>query len=331
MSLLAPTLEAFFTQRLIAQRQASPHTIASYRDSLRLLLAFVEQHTGIPPSRLDLGDLDAHVIGAFLDHLERERGVAVRTRNLRLAAIRSLFRFAALRHPEHAAVIQRVLAIPQKRFDRNEVTFLNQTEIAALLAAPDRSTRIGRRDHALLIFAAQTGLRVSEMVALQRHDLQLGAGGHVTCRGKGRKQRTTPLTRDTVKVITAWTAEIPDQPAAPLFPGPRGAPLSRDAVRRLVTRHRIVAQDRCPSLAVKRVTPHTLRHSCAMALLQAGIDLSTIALWLGHEGIETTQIYLHADLALKERALARTSTPTATGKSSRYHASDSLLAFLETL
>lgn len=331
MSLLAPTLEAFFVQQLVAQRRASPNTIASYRDSLRLLLGFVEQHTGIAPSRLDLGDLDAPIIAAFLDHLEHERGVSVRTRNLRLAAVRSLFRFAALRHPEHAAVIQRVLAIPQKRFDRNEVTFLNQTEIAALLAAPDQSTRIGRRDHALLALAVQTGLRVSEMIALQRRDLCLGPAGHVTCRGKGRKQRTTPLTRDTAKIIKNWLAEIPDQPETPLFAGPRGQPLSRDAIRRLVARHHAVAQQHCPSLATKHVTTHTLRHSCAMLLRQAGVDLSTIALWLGHEGIETTQIYLHADLTLKQRALACTSTPTSTGKHGRYKASDSLLAFLETL
>jgi len=331
MSLLAPTLEAFFTQQLVAQRRASPNTIASYRDSLRLLLGFVEQHTGTAPSQLEIGDLDAPIIAAFLDHLERDRGVSARTRNLRLAAVRSLFRFAALRHPEHAAVIQRVLAIPQKRFDRNEVTFLNQTEIAALLAAPDRTTRIGRRDHALLALAVQTGLRVSEIIALQRRDLHLGTGGHVTCRGKGRKQRTTPLTRDTAQIIEAWIAEIVDQPETPLFAGPRGQPLSRDAIRRLVGRHHVAARENCLSLATKHVTPHTLRHSCAMSLLQAGVDLSTIALWLGHEGIETTQVYLHADLTLKQRALARTSTPNSTGKHGRYKASDSLLAFLETL
>lgn len=331
MSLLAPTLEAFFTERLVGQRHASANTIASYRDSLCLLLAFVERCSGTPPSRLDLGDLDAPLIGAFLDHLERERGSSVSTRNLRLAAVRSLFRFAALRHPEHAAVIQRVLAIPQKSCERNEVSFLDPDEVAALLAAPDRTTRIGRRDHALLVLAVQTGLRVSELLALRRQDIDIGSGGHVTCWGKGRKQRSTPLTRDTAKVMKAWLREVPASPEAPVFAGPRGEPLGRDAIRRLVTRHRRVAQDQCPSLAAKHVTPHTLRHTCAMSLLQAGVDLSTIALWLGHAGIETTQVYLHADLALKERALARTNTTTTTGRLQRYRASDSLLAFLEAL
>jgi site-specific recombinase XerD len=330
VSLLAPTLEAFFTERLIGQRRASPHTIASYRDSLRLLLGFAQQRTGISPSGLDLADLGPSLLSAFLDHLEQERGASVRTRNARLAAIRSLFRFAALRHPEHAALIQRVLAIPQKRFDRNEVSFLSRDETEALMAAPDRSAWIGRRDHALLALAAQTGLRVSELTALRRQDLDLGTCARVTCRGKGRKARSTPLTRQTVKIMKAWLQEIPGRPDAPLFPGPSGAPLSRDAIRRLVTRHWLTAAERCPSLRAKRVTPHTLRHSCAMSLLQAGIDLSTIALWLGHEGIATVQIYLHADLALKERALARTSTPGTQG-TSRYRAPDSLITFLEGL
>ena len=330
MSPLAPTLEAFFTERLIGQRQASPHTIASYRDSFRLLLGFASQHTGTFPSRLDLADLDPSLICAFLDHMERERGASVRTRNARLAAIRSLFRFAALRHPEHAALIQRVLAIPQKRFDRNEVSFLTRDETEALLAAPDRSAWIGRRDHALLALAAQTGLRVSELISLRRRDLELGACARVTCRGKGRKARSTPLTRQTVKIIRAWLDELPSRPDTPLFPGPAGTPLSRDAIRRLLTRHWLTAAQRCPSLQAKHVTPHTLRHSCAMSLLQAGIDLSTIALWLGHEQIATVQIYLHADLALKERALARTSTPATEG-TTRYRAPDSLLAFLEGL
>lgn len=330
MSLLAPTLEAFFTERMIGQRRASPHTIASYRDSFRLLLGFARQRTGISPSCLDLADLNPSLISAFLDYLERERGVSVRTRNARLAAIRSLFHFAALRHPEHAALIQRILAIPQKRFDRNEVSFLTRDEAEALLEAPDRSARTGRRDHALLVLAAQTGLRVSELTSLRRQDLELGTCARITCRGKGRKARSTPLTRQTVKVIKAWLQEIPGRPDTPLFPGPAGAPLSRDAIRRLVTRHALTAAEHCPSLRAKHVTPHTLRHSCAMSLLQAGVDLSTIALWLGHEQITTVQIYLHADLALKERALARTSTPAIRG-TRRYRAPDSLLAFLAEL
>ena len=330
MTSLAPTLEAFFTERLGRQRQASPHTVASYRDSLRLLLQFTEQHTGVPPSRLDLADLDAKLIGAFLDHLVRDRGSSVRTRNVRLAAVHSLFRFAALRHPEHAALIQRVLDIPQKRYESSDVSFLDRDEVDALLSTPDRDSRLGRRDHALLTLAIQTGLRVSEVTGLRRRDLTLGAGAHVSCLGKGRKNRSTPLTRQTSAVMRAWVKEIPEHPDTPLFPGPRGEMLSRDAIRRLVTRHAQHAAQRCPSLQAKRPSPHTLRHTCAMDLLQAGIDLSTIALWLGHEGIETTQIYLHADLQLKERALARTAPRTTSGRH-RYHATDSLLAFLATL
>jgi integrase/recombinase XerD len=330
MTLIAPTLEAFFTERLAGQRRASPHTISSYRDSLKLLLGFASQRTGATASRLDFADLDAQLIGAFLDHLELGRGASARTRNARLAAIRSLFRFAALRHPEHAALIQRVLAIPGKRCDRTDVCFLTRQETEALLAAPDRSSWIGRRDHALLTLAAQTGLRVSELTSLRRQDLQLAGGSaYLTCTGKGRKTRSTPLTRQTVKVVRAWLREIPGDSGAPLFPGPRGGPLSRDAVRRLVTRHWQTAARNCPSLQGKHVTAHTLRHSCAMSLLRAGIDLSTIALWLGHEQVATVQIYLHADLALKEQALAKASGPRT--KPGRYRAPDSLIAFLDSL
>jgi integrase/recombinase XerD len=332
VSLLAPTLEAFFVERLAGQRQASPHTIASYRDTFRLLLSFVEARTGVAPSRLDLADLDAPLVASFLDHLEAERGSTVQTRNIRLAAIRSLFRFAALRHPEHAAVIQRVLAMPQKRFERNDISFLAPNEVEVLLAAPDRSTWIGRRDHAVLVLALQTGLRVSEVTGLRRGDLHLGRGAYVTCRGKGRKARSTPLTRSTVNVVNQWLREIPDQPEVPLFPGPRGAPLSRDAIRRLVTRHWRTAQNQCASLRAKRVTAHVLRHTCAMNLLQNRVDIAVIALWLGHEDIQTTQqIYLHADMSLKERALSATSAPGPTGRITRYRPPDSLMAFLASL
>lgn len=331
MTLLAPTLEAFFTQRLMTQLSASPHTIASYRDSWRLLLGYVHEQTGTGPSALDIADLDAPTIGAFLTHLEVDRGSAIRTRNLRLAAIHSLFRFAALHHPEHAASIQRVLAIPQKRYERTDITFLNRAEVDALLDAPDRSTKIGRRDHALLCLAVQTGLRVSELTALRPDDVHLDNGRHVTCNGKGRKTRSTPLTPSTATVLRTWLNELPQDSATPLFPGPRGAHLSRDAIRRLVTRHHRTAKAACGSLETKTVTPHVLRHTCAMALLHAGVDLATIALWLGHEGIETTQIYLHADLTLKEQALARTHPTDSAGAIERYQAPDSLLAFLEAL
>ena len=326
MSTLAPTLQAFFTDRLIRQRQASPQTIAAYRDTLRLLLTFAAARTGKQPSKLDVADLDAPLVGAFLDHLERDRGNGVRTRNARLAAIRSLFRYAALRHPEHAAVIERVLAIPPKRFERNLVTFLTEPEVDALLAAPDRTTLTGRRDHALLLLAVQTGLRVSELTGLRCADVHLGTGAHVSCRGKGRKQRITPLTASTVAVLRVWLAERAAAPAAPLFPTGTGGPLSRDAVERRLAKHSANAAASCPSLGDKRVSAHVLRHTAAMRLLQAGVDTSVIALWLGHEQLDTTQIYLHADLALKERALARTTPPDT--KPGRYRPSDTLLAFL---
>jgi integrase/recombinase XerD len=326
---LAPTLQAFFTDRLLRQRQASPHTIAAYRDTWRMLLTFTARQAGKLPSQLDLGDLDAPLIGSFLDHLEHERGNSPRTRNARLAAIHSLFRYAALRHPEHAEVIARVLAIPPKRFDKALVTWLTGPEIDALLAAPDRSTWAGRRDHALILLAAQTGLRVSELTGLTIGDTHLGAGAHVSCTGKGRKQRITPLTTGTVTVLRAWLAEHGGQPGQALFPARTGGRLSRDAVERRIAKHTTTAAARCPSLNAKTVTAHTLRHTAAMRLLHAGTDTSVIALWLGHEQAETTQIYLHADLALKERALARTKPPDV--KPGRFRPPDKLLAFLEAL
>lgn len=329
MSALAPTLQAFFTERLIGQRRASPQTVASYRDTFRLLLGFAHQRTGRPPSRLELEDLDAPLIGAFLQHLESERGNSVATRNARLAAVRSLFRFAALRHPEHAALIARVLAIPPKRSERALVTFLSEPETDALLASPDRSRWIGRRDHALLLVAIQTGLRVSELTGLRRGDVQLGTGAHVRCDGKGRKERCTPLTTQTAAVLRQWLREHHSEPADPLFPSSRGGPLSRDAVERLLAKHSAIAQRTCPILKGKRLSPHVLRHTSAMRLLHAGVDTTVIALWLGHETTRTTQIYLHADLSLKERALARTAPPHT--RAGRYRAPDALLAFLASL
>jgi integrase/recombinase XerD len=329
MSALAPTLQAFFTERLIAERRASPHTIAAYRDTLKLLLAFAAKHRRCQPCKLDIGDLDAPLIAAFLDHLERERGNSVRTRNARLAAIHSLFRYAALRHPEHLQDIERVLAIPPKRSDRMTVTFLDAHEIDAVLAAPDRTTWTGRRDHAMLLTAIQTGLRASELTGLNCSDVHLAAGPHISCRGKGRKHRITPLTGVTVAVLRVWLAERQDQPHEPLFPTSRGRPLSRDGLERRLTKHVNTAAQRCQSLHEKTITPHTLRHTAAMQLLQAGVDTTVIALWLGHERLDTTQIYLHAALALKERALARTKPPDA--KPGRYQPPDTLLAFLEAL
>lgn len=329
MSKLAPTLQAFFTDRLISQSQASPHTIAAYRDTMRLLLTFAEQRTNKPPCKLELSDLDAPLIAAFLHHLEHERHNSVYTRNARLAAIHSLFHFAALKHPEHAALIARVLAIPTKRTDRTLLTYLTEPEASALLAAPDRTTWTGRRDHTILLLALQTGLRVSELTSLRCQDIRLASGAHVQCLGKGRKERCTPLTRPTVAALRTWLRERDGQSAAPLFPSRSGRDLTRGAVWRLVTKHATTASEKCASLHDKHVTPHTLRHTTAMTLLHAGVDTSVIALWLGHEGLESTKIYLHADMALKERALARTTPPNTTP--GRYHAPDSLLAFLANL
>ncbi len=329
MTTLAPTLEAFFTERLVAQRGASPHTVAAYRDSLRLLLRFVQETTGVAPAKLSFEDLDAPLVGAFLDDLEHRRGVSIKTRNSRLAAIHSLFGFAALRHPEHAALIARVLAIPPKRAPRPLISYLTTAEIAALVAAPDLSTRVGRRDRVLLLVAVRTGLRVSELAGLQRRDVVLAPSAAVSCVGKGRKHRTTPIDAGSAKILRAWMAETPGEPADPLFSGPAGRPLSRDAISRIVARHVATAATHCSTVATKRVTPHVLRHSCAMQLLDAGVDVAVIALWLGHESIRTTDIYQHADLGLKERALSKAAGPAAPWK--RYRPSDSLLAFLEAL
>jgi integrase/recombinase XerD len=329
MSALATTLQAFFTDRLTRQRQVSPNTLEAYRDTLRLLLVFASDRHGKEPSKLDIDDLDAPLIGAFLDHLEQHRKNSVRTRNARLAAIRSLFRYAVLRHPEHAAVIERVLAIPPKRFERRLVTFLTETEIDALLAAPDRTTWTGRRDTALFSLAVQTGLRASELIGLSCADVHLGPGAHVSCNGKGRKQRITPLTSGTVAVMRAWLAERAGGPSDPLFTTQTGRSLSRDALERRLARYVEDATVECPSMTQKRVTMHVLRHSAAMRLLRAGIDSSVIALWLGHEQIETTQIYLHADLQIKERAMKKTA-PIATNPG-RFRPTDKLLAFLEAL
>jgi len=314
MSTLATTLQAFFTDRLIRQRQVSPNTVQSYRDTLRLLLVFASERHGKAPGKLGIDSLDAPIIGTFLDHLEGHRKNGVRTRNARLAAIRSLFRYAAPRHPEHAATIERVLAIPPKRFDRRLVTWLTEVEIDTLLAAPDRMTWTGRRDTALFALAVQTGLRASELIGLTCRDVHLGSGAHVSCHGKGRKQRITPLTSGTIAHLRVWLAE---------------RALSRDALEHRLAKYVQKATGACPSLAQKSVTMHVLRHSAAMRLLQAGIDTAVIALWLGHEQIETTQIYLHADLQIKERALERTAPITT--KPGRFRPTDKLLAFLEVL
>jgi integrase/recombinase XerD len=329
MTALAPTLQAFFTDRLMGQRQASRHTIAAYRDTFRLLLDFAATRTGRSPSAMDIADLDAPLVAAFLDHLETGRHNSIRTRNARLCAIHSLFSFAALRHPEHAAIIQRVLAIPPKRFDRNLITYLTEPELDALLAACDRSRWTGRRDHAMLLLTAQTGLRISELVGLSCADLVLGRGAHVHCVGKGRKQRRTPLLPATVAVLRTWLAERHGAPSEPLFPTITGRALSRDAVEHRIAHYTAIAAQQCPSLVSKQVTAHTLRHTAAMRLLLSGVDITVIALWLGHEQTATTQIYLHADMTQKERAIARTRPPHT--RPGRYQPPDPILAFLEAL
>jgi integrase/recombinase XerD len=323
-------LEAFFTKRLIAQRRASPHTIGSYRDTFRLLFQFAEKRLAKAPSMLTLEDLNAPFLGAFLDDLENTRANGARSRNLRLTAVRSFFRYAALEVPQHAGLIQRVLAIPNKRHSRPLVGFLTRREIDALLAAPDRTTWLGRRDHALLLTTIQTGLRLAEITSIRQQDVSFGTGANIRCEGKGRKERCTSLARSTVTVLTAWIREQGEADGTRiLFPNARGGRLSADAVQYLVAKHAAVAQKTCPSLTDKRVSPHVLRHTTAMELLQAGVDRTLIALWLGHESVETTQIYLDANLAMKEEILSKTA-PINT-RAGRYQPDDDLLAFLKGL
>lgn len=322
-------LQAFFTERLISQRQASPHTLASYRDTFCLLRRFMEHQTHKAPSSLALQDLDAPVIGAFLDHLEQQRHNGPRSRNTRLAAVHSFFRYAALHEPSYSALIQRVLAIPTKRYERTSIEFLTRDEIEALVAAPDLTTWLGRRDRTLLLLAVQTGLRVSELIGLRCQDIELSHGAHVRCLGKGRKARATPLRKEAVVALKDWVGERQAQPTEALFPSLRGGPLSRDSVEHLVAKHVATAARHCPSLQHKRVSPHTLRHAAAMELLQHGVDRAVIALWLGHESVETTQISLHASLELKEKALEKT-VPLNVSPG-RYRPDDQLLAFLKNL
>jgi site-specific recombinase XerD len=325
---LATLLERFFLDRLMRQRQVSPHTVASYRDTFRLLLEFANRRLHKQPSHLTLEEVDAPLITAFLDDLEANRKITARSRNLRLTAIRSFFRYAAYEEPAHAAQIQRVLAIPGKRCLKALVKFLDRNETEALLAAPDQHTWFGRRDHVLLLVAVQTGLRLSELTGLRREDLQLGSGAHLRCVGKGRRERTTPLTKQAVAALRTWLPQLRKNTAW-LFPNAQGGPLSADAVQRLLAKYQRMAGYSCPSLKKTRVTPHVLRHTLAMTLLQAGIDRSVIALWLGHESVETTQIYLDADLALKEKILAKT---TQAGQPLRlFRPGDRLLAFLQSL
>jgi len=328
-STLPGLLQAFFMDRLMQQRQASPHTVASYRDTFRLLLQYAQQRLGKAPSNLTVPELDTPLVGAFLAHLERDRRNSARSRNVRLAAIHSFFRYVALHAPEHSAVAQRVLAMPSKRYSRCPIAFLTSVEVDALLAVPDLTTWSGRRDRALLMLAVQTGLRAAELSGLRCEDIVFGTGAHVRCEGKGRKNRCTPLGKDTVRVLRGWLRERQGQPAEPAFPSARGTALSQDALQYMLDKHVPVARRRCPSLARKRVTPHVLRHTLAMDLLHHGADQITIALWLGHESPETTSIYLHADMQLKERALAAKTTKKVSIP--RYRPSDRIMDFLKRL
>lgn len=322
-------LEEFFTDRLMKQRRASSHTIASYRDTFRLLLRYMHKQHGKSPSSITLSDLNAPLISNFLTYLEQQRGNKARSRNVRLAAIRSFFHYVAFEEPGHAELIQRVLAIPSKRWHRRLVSFLSREETDVLVNAPDRQTYLGRRNHALLLLAAQTGLRVSELTGLKCKDIVMESGTHLNCHGKGRKERCVPLTKYTAKVIKGWLNERNGNPEDPLFVNARGGELSRDGVTYILKKYVTIAQQKCPSLNKKRVSPHVLRHTTAVNLLQAGVDQSLIALWLGHESIETTQVYLHADLECKEKILAKLAA--GKGKSLVYKANDRLLAFLNSL
>jgi integrase/recombinase XerD len=322
-------LESFFVDRLMRQRRASSHTITSYRDTFRLLLLYVERRLGKAPSDLTIPDLDTPLLGDFLDHLEKERDNSARSRNVRLAAIHSFFRYVALHAPEYSAIAQRVLAMQSKRYVRRPISFLMEPEIDALLAAPNLNTWSGRRDRALLLLAVHTGLRAAEVMGLRCENIVLGAGAHVECLGKGRKARCTPLRRETAAVLRGWLRERGGEPSDPLFTSIRGRALGHDGLEYLLNKHLSVARRHCPSLREKRITFHSLRHSRAMSLLRGGADRSVIALFLGHEHVETTSIYLQADMRLKEKALAKTGAHDC--KATRYRPSDRLLAFLNGL
>ena len=326
---LPELIQQFFTERLCTQMKASPNTIASYRDTFRLLLCYVSEQTGKVPIKLKVDDLDSETVGHFLSHVENKRCNSARSRNTRLAAIRSFFRFVTLKEPAYLFHCQQILAMPSKRYVRRVIDFLDRPEMDALLAAPDLCTWVGRRDHLILRVALQTGLRASELINLRRGDIVTNTGAHIQCEGKGRKQRCTPLRRETLQALESWLQECSGTDSDPLFSTVRGGKLSRDVLEHIVKRHTLTASRGCPSLAKKRVSPHVLRHSTAMELLQHGVDQSVIALWLGHESIETTQIYMHADLRLKEKALARMTAPSLS--SQRYKPDDALLTFLTAL
>lgn len=322
-------LQDFFQRRLVAERGASVHTIASYRDTFELLLRYAERRTGQTPSALTLEDFDAPMILDFLDHLELERGNTPRTRNLRLTAIRSFLRYASIRDPTSLAVAQRVLAIPTKRFDRPALGYLSRQEVEALLDAPDRSTWSGQRDAVLFAVLYNTGARVSEITGLRVADVLLDRASALCLHGKGRKERVVPLWKSTVANLRSWMPHIDRSPEAPVFPNRAGKRLSRSGVEHRLRVALRKAAEQCLSLATRRISPHTLRHTTAMHLLQSGVDITVIALWLGHEDTATTHLYVEADLAMKEAALKCVEDPAP--KSVSFKAPDRLLAFLEAI
>ena len=326
---LAAILQRFFTQRLMQQRQASPHTISSYRDTFRLLLRFIHERSHKLPGQIAFEELDAPLISAFLDDLEERRGIKPRSRNVRLAAIRSFFTFAAFELPDRSGQIQRILAMPSKRYTRKVVGYLTRPEVDAVLATADPSTWSGHRDQALLLTMVQTGARLAEITALTRQDVRLGVGAHIRILGKGRKERSTPLAKDTAAILKSWMKEPVRGHSAMLFPNAQGGRLSADGLQYILAKHVAAAQKSCPSLKRKRITPHMLRHTMAMELLQAGIDITTIALWLGHESVDTTRIYLDANLDSKAKILAK--TMPYKGQQWTYKPDDQLMSFLDAL
>lgn len=329
MTTLATALQTYFAVFARTQRDLSEHTIAAYRDTWRMLITFLADTTATKAERLGFDHVDTNNVTAFLDYLEHERGNSVATRNARLSAIRAVLSHAMPTHLDHAATISHVLAIPPKRHPKPMLEFLTADESDALIAAPDRTRWTGRRDHALLVLAIQTGLRISELRALTCVDVRLGTGAHVTCLGKGRRQRATPLTSTTTAVMTSYLTERRTRPGDALFSGPHGQQLSRDALEHRLQIHTTAAAATCTSLADKHVTMHTLRHTAAMNLLAAGVDISVIALWLGHQRTQSTDAYLHADMNIKQAAIDR--TRPANTKPGTYRPEPDLLAWLAAL
>lgn len=326
---LAPLLESFFLDRLITQKGVSTETVSAYRDTFRLLFKYAREKLSKAPSDLDIDDIDASFVCDFLNHLEQDRCNSPRTRNHRLAAIRSFFRYASYREPQLSGHIQCVLAIPSKRWQKKLIDFLSVDEVDAILNAIDRNSWAGLRDYALFSLAVQTGLRVSELISLRCDDIFLGTTAYVRCHGKGRKDRCVPISKNIIIVLKEWLREYGQDPSAPLFPSRRGEKISRDGVQYILNKHVTIAQHNCPSLMRKRVSPHVLRHTTAVHLLQSGVTLPVIALWLGHESLESTQIYADSDLEYKREILEKTRAIKT--KPLTFYPDDQLMAFLQKL